>query len=347
MNLVKREGASGLIAAMLVWSVLSVLGTRLFLELTGNPVIGRGHWHIAHVLFGGIFMMGAMISILAFEGTKLRKNMAMLFGIGWGLFVDEVGKYVTMDNNYWFRPAIMIIYMSFVILFLIYRYLERMQSKDNRTVFYSVLGQLEELAENDLEVTEKKRLKMNLQKIIDTDRGKMKLMAMAMMESVSKIRAIGDKKERGLRVIGQKVFTTTYDKLLRRNLVMYGLLAYSVYYAIDKIVDVLRISTSPQKMMMIERFYRDYDFFGKSDVYLIVFKMVFDMVAAILFLAGARYLWSKKRLRGIRFFRYGLYVSILLGSIFKFYFEQLGAVVDVLLGVIMLEVLNEYRRNLV
>lgn len=280
MTLVKREGASNLILTVLIWSVVSMLGTRTFLALAGNPTIGRGQWHIAHVLFGGIFMMGAMISTLIFEGKEIRKNMAAMFGVGWGLFIDETGKYLTRDNNYWFRPAIMIIYISFVLLFLVYKYLERRTKTKNK----------------------KGRL--------------------------------------------ARALSRTFDKILATRLVMYGLWSYSIYYSVEKILDIIRISTSRQKMAMIQRFYQDYDFFGKSDVYMIVFKMVFDIVAAVFFLLGARYFWSRKRLRGIRFFRYGLYVSILLGSIFRFYFEQLGAITELIISVALLEILNEYRKDI-
>ena len=347
MNLVKRQGASSLILTMMSWSVLSVLATRVFLEVMGNPIIGGGQWHIAHVLFGGIFMIGAMISVLAFEGTMVRKNMAMVFGIGWGLFIDEIGKYVTSDNNYWFRPAVMIIYISFIILFLIYRYLERLRKRDNRTIFYSVLGQLEELGENDLETTEKKRLEASLTQIIKEDAGNLKIMSKGILEAIKTIRAKSDKGERKLMTMGKKIYSATYRKIFRRKLIMYGLFGYSVYYALDKIIDILRISVTPEKMAMIERFYSDYDFFGKSDIYMIVFKMVFDLMAAIFFLFGARYFWSNKRLRGIRLFKYGLYISILLGSIFRFYFEQFGALVELGLGLIILEMLNQYQREIV
>jgi len=122
---------------------------------------------------------------------------------------------------------------------------------------------------------------------------------------------------------------------------------YSIYYSVEKIIDTVRILASQEKMMMIEKFYRDYDFFEKSDTYLIVFKIIFDIVAAMFFLLGARYFWSKKRSRGVRFFKYGLYINILIGSVFKFYFEQMGAVFDVLINILLLEILSEYKKRII
>ena len=279
MVLEKRKGASNLVLTMLIWTVVSVLGTRLYEMLTGYPTIGRGQWHVAHMLFGGIFMLIAIMIDFVFTGEKLKKWVAAIFGLGWGLFIDEVGKFITRDNNYWFRPAPMIIYISLIILFLIYKYLER----------------------KNTEIRVKSRISRALIK--------------------------------------------TVDKIIKRKVVMYGLWTYSIYYSLEKIIEAIKIVTSPEKMVMVERYYRNYSFFGRSDIYLISFKIVFDLVAAFLFLAGAGYFWSKRRNRGIRFFKYGLYISILLGSIVKFYFEQFGAMVDVALSLAVLEILGEYQKQ--
>ena len=279
MVLEKRKGASGLVLTVFIWTVVSVLGTRLYQAAAGYPTIGRGQWHVAHMLFGGIIMVTAMMIELIFTGDKLKKWVAAIFGLGWGLFIDEVGKFITRDNNYWFRPAPMIIYISMIILFLIYKYLER----------------------KNTEIRVKSRISRALSK--------------------------------------------TVDKIIKRKVVMVGLWTYSIYYSAEKIIEAIRIITSPEKMVMVEKYYRNYSFFGRSDIYLISFKIVFDLVAAFLFLAGAGYFWSKRRNRGIRFFKYGLYISILLGSIVKFYFEQFGAVVDVALSLVVLGILGEYQKQ--
>jgi hypothetical protein len=46
-------------------------------------------------------------------------------GAGFGLFVDELGKFVTADNDYFFQPTIALIYGLLVVLFLVFRAIER------------------------------------------------------------------------------------------------------------------------------------------------------------------------------------------------------------------------------
>jgi hypothetical protein len=65
-NLIKRENASEMVLIVMVWGVASLLLSRLFLELTGYPKIGRGIWHVSHALFGGIIMTAGMLWDLIF-----------------------------------------------------------------------------------------------------------------------------------------------------------------------------------------------------------------------------------------------------------------------------------------
>jgi hypothetical protein len=111
--------------ALLVSAVSAVLVTRLYLSLTGYPRIGSGPLHIAHLLWGGLLMLAALVLLQAFLGKRAKRVAAILGGLGLGLFVDEIGKFVTADNDYFFRPSIALIYILFIALFLVFRAIER------------------------------------------------------------------------------------------------------------------------------------------------------------------------------------------------------------------------------
>jgi hypothetical protein len=110
---------------LFVCAVSTVLLTRSFLALAGYPQVGGSKFHIAHVLYGGLLLLAACIVLLAFLNPEVKVVAAVLGGIGFGLFIDEVGKFVTKNVNYFYRPAIAIIYVCFVGLFGVIRWLGR------------------------------------------------------------------------------------------------------------------------------------------------------------------------------------------------------------------------------
>ncbi len=113
------------LTTLFVCAVSTVLLTRSFLALAGYPQVGGSKFHIAHVLYGGLLLLAACIVLLAFLNPELKVVAAVLGGIGFGFFIDEVGKFVTKNVNYFYRPAIAIIYVCFVGLFGVIRWLGR------------------------------------------------------------------------------------------------------------------------------------------------------------------------------------------------------------------------------
>jgi len=104
---------------MALAGIATVLVTRAYLAATGYPRIGGGGIHIGHVVWGGLLMISALTVALVWAGGRARVWTALLGGVGIGLFVDEVGKYLTTTNDYFYRPAAAIIYLVFAALLVV------------------------------------------------------------------------------------------------------------------------------------------------------------------------------------------------------------------------------------
>lgn len=114
LRLVRSTKAVQHLTTFVVAGVSTILLTRLYLALTGYPQIGGDTGlHVAHVLPGGLLMLAAMWLQFSYVGPGPRPLAALLGGVGFGLFIDEVGKFVTSDNDYFFAPSAAIMYVVF------------------------------------------------------------------------------------------------------------------------------------------------------------------------------------------------------------------------------------------
>lgn len=149
-----------------VCAVTTIAVTRIYLELTGYPQIGgSGGLHIAHVLFGGLLMLAAVLVFILFLGRRARWVGVFLAGVGFGLFIDEVGKFVTQDNNYFFAPTAAIIYILFVVVYVLVTFLVARRPMSDRELLVNALKMLQEAAADDLDDGEAKEARRLLEKV--------------------------------------------------------------------------------------------------------------------------------------------------------------------------------------
>ncbi len=119
--------AETLLENFLVAAVVSLLGIRLILRLTGYPTFGGESFHIAHMLLGGLLMLIAQFILLATLNHAAEELAAVVGGSGFGVFIDELGKFITNDNNYFYQPTVALLYVIFVIIYLSIRIINRRQ----------------------------------------------------------------------------------------------------------------------------------------------------------------------------------------------------------------------------
>ncbi len=121
----QRDRAERYLVLTIAAFAVTVAGTRWYLDLAGYPTVGGGQLHVAHVLWGGLALFIAALLPLLYAGRRSLLLSAILAGIGAGLFIDEVGKFLTTTNDYFFAPAPPIIYGSILLLVLLWLLVRR------------------------------------------------------------------------------------------------------------------------------------------------------------------------------------------------------------------------------
>ena len=130
----------------LIVAALTVLALRVYLAAAHYPQLGGNGLHIAHVLWGGLLMAVAIGILLSLLGPQSQLVAAVVGGAGFGLFIDELGKFLTSDNNYFFKPTASLVYAVFVAFFLAVRELRRYRKLTPRENLVNAAESAKELA---------------------------------------------------------------------------------------------------------------------------------------------------------------------------------------------------------
>jgi hypothetical protein len=154
---VRGDNVGGLLDVFIVLAVGTILVVRVFLWLIGYPQIGGGKFHIAHMLWGGLLMMAGLIFMQSIITRWARRVGAVLGGIGFGLFIDELGKFITKDNDYFYKPTYAILYVLFILLYLLTRHLLRSQGLTAHESLVNAIDYVKEGAAGELEENSKRK----------------------------------------------------------------------------------------------------------------------------------------------------------------------------------------------
>jgi hypothetical protein len=117
---IQRRDAEKYLQLSVLGLAASVTLTRFILEATGYPQLGNETLHIAHCLYGGVILYVGCLIPLIYSNEWAFTWSGILSGAGMGLFIDEVGKFMTQNNDYFFPAAAPIIYGFFLLTVLLY-----------------------------------------------------------------------------------------------------------------------------------------------------------------------------------------------------------------------------------
>jgi hypothetical protein len=105
-------------------------------------------------------------------------------GLGIGLFIDEVGKFITQANDYFFPPALSLVYAFFLLMVLVYLQFRRPRKEEPRAALYHALEGLHDLLDGDLDGQEADQIKTQLSIAMGSEVDEIASMARALNDSI-------------------------------------------------------------------------------------------------------------------------------------------------------------------
>jgi hypothetical protein len=326
-----------LLENFLVAAVASMLAIRFYLTLTGFPQLGGAGLHIAHLLWGGLFMLVALVLLLAFLGRRVKYIAAVLGGIGFGTFIDELGKFITSDNNYFFKPAIAIVYIIFVLLFAFSWLLERPRFSQ-RELIANALDEVKEVVlrgGDPAEGTEVVRMLRAAGPITDP-------LLLAVADAVEHAQPVTTPHSRGPLAELAARCETLYRRVVTSRaidtLLVLAFLVFVVAAAGLLAVEAVTHTASAVVHAVAPDFFQEITGTGTS-VFVLRALFVSFVLSAALAAIGLVSL-RRSRFSAHRWFKRSILVSIFLVQVFLFYSQQLEALTGLTVNLVTLAVLN-------
>jgi hypothetical protein len=328
---------------------ITVMVTRVYLELTGYPQVGDSTYHVAHVLWGGLLLFVAVALPLSIVNRYALWASAVLGGIGAGLFIDEVGKFITQSNDYFFPLAFPIIYGFILLCVWLYWRIRRHQPRDTRTLLYHALEDLKQVLDNDLDPFEHRELLTELKLVAAqaTDPSELRL-AKELLDFVqSRELRLATKPNFAERLIEdlRRVFANRPARWTLKTILVlgWGLMSINALAKLSALV----VLASEQGLL-----HKTLGEFvvvsGKSQYVVNNERMLLTMqlliiAAGVMALAAAILLLLRRDAAGVRIGTVALIFSLCVVNFLTFYFAQLYALIEAAGQVFLLVVAGLYR----
>lgn len=337
----RRDGGQHFLLITIVAFAVTVMAVRVFLDTVGYPKVGGGGLHVAHMLWGGLLLVVAAILLQLFVGRRTLTLSALAAGIGVGLFIDEVGKFITESNDYFFAPAAPVIYGAILVLVLFWLVARRDDQPGAPEAIHGAIEALHDLADGQLTASGRDRAVRRLDAAGATpgtaDLGGGLLAILGPPETEAHLAQPGWVERGGAGALGRRYLPDRLERLLVRI----GLLLNSLE-AIFGLVFVLIILGGEdlpvaQSSGPIE--------IPEDPVWLLLLGLVWVVVG----LATAVALVISLRghhVRAMAVAQYAVLISLVAGGLLSTYVSQLGALSNVLLQLLLLLLVVDQRRRL-
>lgn len=314
---------SSLLEIWLVAAVVTVLGIRLYLYLTGYPQVGGDTLHIAHMLWGGLGMAIAFGILILFASSVWKPIASLIGGIGFGAFIDELGKFITKDNDYFFQPTIAIMYAVFVLLFFAARYFDRKRQPTEADHLYLAA---QGVAWQAIGKLDKRRQEESLARLDAS--GNTSDVAMRLRELLENAELVEESEQSRILSLRDKA-KDLYWRVVRQRWLLPIVIGLFVIRALEILVTLIMGIFVTDK----------YDLANGVSVFEWL-SFAAGAVTGFLAVYGVVMMIGRHRVRALQAFAASTIVALLFGQFFAFATEQLLAMLGLVLNLVILGILR-------
>jgi hypothetical protein len=351
-KIIRRLHAEQYLLLTLISFAISVSLTRLLLYLTGYPQLGNSELHIAHVLWGGLILFVAVLLPILFANRLIRIWSAIISGIGVGLFIDEVGKFITQSNDYFYPSAAPIIYGVFLLTLLIYVTFRRKKHLDAREELYVITQLLEEVLDHDLTNSDRLEMLERLQHV-KNDCKDPQLLSLAdnLTEYLTNknLEIVSDDDDFFLRIQSRwEKFETRWFPRSRTKAILIGGMVGMAAWMIYMPATMLLASRSSEKItVLLTQLINQRLLSNSNGIYWFKARLMLEAaMGLVLFVASFLFL-IKQDQRAIGLAYIALMITITVVNILVFYYDQFSTIFSAIIQfLLMMGILRYHKRFL-
>jgi hypothetical protein len=274
--------------------------------------------------------------LLFFLSRRIEWWAALFGGIGFGTFIDEVGKFVTQDNDYFFQPAVAIMYVIFILIYMAVHTIQSGWVYTKKEYLVNAVDSLKDLALRDLDEEEKKKAMGYLYRsnpldpiVISTKNLLLNAQAASDREPGVYARLKLYLNKLYLMVIEKRAFTLTVIIVFLLNLVVST--SVVIFYIFFLGLGWERILNSSIFSHIAKRF---------NNISFVDGAEILSSLASGIFVFIGIYYIRKSRLKAYQMFERSILISIFLTQVFIFYKEQFAALIGLSINILFLLVIK-------
>jgi len=346
---IRRFMADYYLLLSIVVFAATVILTRLFLKITGYPQLGNENLHIAHVLWGGLILFVATLIALTFSNSGVYQLVAILSGIGMGLFIDEVGKFITRSNDYFYPPAAPIIYGVFLISVFVYLEIRNFQPISARQSLYTALEMMMQAVDQKLNAGQKRLLQAELEEAEQLAPGpEARQIAGLLRQYIAGYQAPVED-ERSAPVKAAMAFTgwvkNRVGRVWHRRVLVLGLGLPSLL-ALFELGLMVWILINPHQTLnpLVNGIISSGELNSVREIQWFVARLTIDGMTGLITLAAAIFLLARREHLGVELGIISLVLSLTAVNLITFYLDQFKAISNSLFQFGMLWLMLSYKR---